>query len=83
MSDARQKTYVDVTEEGTKAAAITAIVVDKKAAEKDPPKEPPSFRADHPFLFLIVRRSDHFILCGGRVMDPSEGAAPRPKAAKR
>lgn len=42
------KAFVDVNEEGTEAAAATAIGM----MAGIPPK-PPEFRADHPFLFLI------------------------------
>src|SRR5262249_4553773 len=45
------KAYVDVNEEGTEAAAATAVVMDAaKASGANPP--PNLFRADHPFLFL-------------------------------
>ncbi|QJW95892.1 serpin family protein [Frigoriglobus tundricola] len=41
-----QKAFVDVNEEGTEAAAATAVGLMKTAAKLD-------FRADRPFLFLI------------------------------
>jgi len=42
------KAFVDVNEEGTEAAAATAVVMLKSVAAK-----PLEFRADHPFIFLI------------------------------
>src|SRR5262249_53190894 len=43
------KAFVDVNEEGTEAAAATAVGIEE---EKAPPP-PPVFRADHPFVYLI------------------------------
>ena len=45
------KAFVDVNEEGTEAAAATAVVTRAAAARVEPPT--PVFRADHPFVFLI------------------------------
>lgn len=62
------KTRIDVTEEGTEAAAATALT----APEAAPPgaDEPLVFRADHPFLFLLRDRRSGSILFLGRLMDP-------------
>jgi RNA polymerase sigma factor (sigma-70 family) len=57
------KAFVKVDEVGTEAAAATAVVVDRESA-------PPSFRADHPFLFLIRDNRSGSILFLGRVADP-------------
>lgn len=60
------KAYVDVNEEGTEAAAATAVemVLGGMGAQ------PPVFRADHPFLFLIWEDSTGSILFMGRVANP-------------
>jgi serpin B len=55
---------VDVNEEGTEAAAATAVVMKLRS-------RPTTFRADHPFLFLIRDRQTGSILFMGRVADPS------------
>ena len=60
------KAFVDVNEEGTEAAAATAVVMMKSAA----PKPPVIFQADHPFLFLIRDNASGSILFMGRLMDP-------------
>jgi len=60
------KAYVDVNEEGTEAAAATALV----GALGGAPPRPPEFRADHPFLFLIQENRTGSILFLGRVVDP-------------
>ena len=66
LSDVIHKTYIDVNEEGTEAAAVTAIVFELTSVE------PHSFiRLDRPFLFAITENSSKSILFMGKVMDPS------------
>ena len=57
------KAFVEVNEEGTEAAAATAVVMKSSAV--------PRFRADHPFLFLIRDRQTGSVLFLGRVLNPS------------
>ena len=64
------KAFVDVTEEGTEAAAVTGVGVAKSAVAV-PPKSPPEFHADHPFLFLIRDLRTNSILFMGRVVNPA------------
>lgn len=65
------KAFVDVNEEGTEAAAATAVVM--KARCQPPP--PPVFRADHPFVFLIRENYTGSVLFIGRVVNPLSKAA--------
>lgn len=65
------KAFVDVNEEGTEAAAATGVAV-ATAAEAAEPKEPPVFRADHPFVFLIRDNRTQAILFLGRITNPLE-----------
>lgn len=62
------KAFVDVNEEGTEAAAATAVVMRVKSM----PKPPPTFRADHPFVFLIQENQTGSILFMGRLNDPTK-----------
>ena len=62
------KAFVEVNEEGTEAAAATAVVMKELAL----PAPSPLFRADHPFLFLICENQTGSILFIGRVSDPSK-----------
>ena len=70
ISQVVHKAYVDVTEEGTEAAAATGITMIPTSASR--PKTPITFRADHPFVFLIRDRETGAILFVGRVVDPTE-----------
>ena len=58
--------FVDVNEKGTEAAAATAVIMGTRGMS--PP--PPTFRADHPFIFLIRHNSSGSILFMGRVINP-------------
>ncbi|MBI5568371.1 MAG: serpin family protein [Desulfomonile tiedjei] len=57
--------FVDVNEEGTEAAASTAVTMLESTAM--PGTE---FRADHPFLFIIRDTTSKSILFVGRVLNP-------------
>ncbi len=61
--------FVEVNEEGTEAAAATAVVVKVVGIQKAP--EIPVFRADHPFIFLIQENTTGNILFMGRVVNPT------------
>lgn len=63
------KAFVAVDEEGTEAAAATAITMKAGAAMRQP-KEPKIFKADHPFLFLIRHNATGEILFVGRLTNP-------------
>lgn len=64
------KAFVDVNEEGTEAAAATAVMTRSGLAlARNPPV--PVFRADHPFLFAILDRRSGAILFLGRLSDPT------------
>ncbi len=69
ISDVVHKAYVDVNEEGTEAAASTAVVIRPAMARMDP-HPPVVFRADHPFLFMIRDADSGSILFLGRLTDP-------------
>lgn len=71
ISEVLHKAFVDVDEQGTEAAAATAVIMMK--ASIGAPEAPVVFRADHPFLFLVRDRATGSILFLGRVVDPPEG----------
>ena len=69
ISDVFHKAFVDVGEEGTEAAAATAIVMTGKGMAEEEPI--PLFRADHPFIFLITDDETGAILFMGRLSVPT------------
>jgi serpin B len=68
ISDVVHKAYVDVTEEGTEAAAATGTSMVLVAMQPTPPEL--VFRADHPFLFFIRDTRSGLILFTGRLLGP-------------
>jgi serpin B len=72
IDDILHRAVIDVMEEGTEAAAATAVVMMPRSAAPRP-QEPEPFRVDRPFLFSIVDRATGAVLFAGRIMDPREG----------
>jgi len=66
ISDVIHKTYIDVNEEGTEAAAVTAIVFETTSIG---PMN--GIRLDRPYLFAITENSSNSIVFIGKVMEPS------------
>jgi serpin B len=67
FADVLHKTYVDVDEHGTEAAAVTMPLLEGSA----PPRDILELRVDRPFLFAIRDVPTGTILFVGRVEDPS------------
>lgn len=61
-----QKTWIQVNEQGTEAAATSAI-----GGGRGRMPDPPVFRADHPFLFLTQDNTTGTILFLGRILNPT------------
>lgn len=69
ISQVFHKAFVEVDEQGTEAAAATAVVMARVGSAA--PSEPPiAFTADHPFLFFIRDLRSGTILFMGRLTDP-------------
>lgn len=62
------KSFVEVNEEGTEAAAVTAVEIIETATGTEP--DYVLFRADRPFLFAIREKSTGAIIFIGRVQNP-------------
>ena len=62
----KHKTFVDVYEEGTEAAAVTSVEIGVTSAGGGPPH----IVVDRPFLFAIRERLSGTILFIGRILDP-------------
>ncbi len=70
ISEVVHKAFVEINEEGTEAAAATAVGMVLCAGVAGPPPRPVVFRADYPFLFFIRDRRTNAVLFSGRVLDP-------------
>ena len=66
ISEVKHKTFVEVNEEGTEAAAVTSVEVGVTSAM--PSK---LMKVNRPFLFVIRENSSGTILFIGKIMDPS------------
>ncbi|XP_020036037.2 serpin B6-like [Castor canadensis] len=67
LSTVIHKSFVEVTEEGTEAAAATAVMALGGSAYTKPP---PKFCADHPFLFFIQHSKTNGIVFCARFSSP-------------
>ena len=65
ISNVVHKAMVEVNEEGTEAAAATAVAMAKGVPSLE------VFEANHPFLFLLRENSTGSVLFLGRVVDPT------------
>ncbi|VAI53504.1 unnamed protein product [Triticum turgidum subsp. durum] len=63
------KAVIEVNEEGTKAAAITAGFGRELSTYQQPQRV--DFVADHPFAFFVMEEVSGAILFAGHVLDPS------------
>jgi serpin B len=70
VSNIKQKTFVEVNEESTEAAAVTVISMTRISYPGTPQRIP--FFANRPFLYLIKERSTGVILFIGRMDEPVE-----------
>ncbi len=68
ISEVRQKDYIEVNEEGTKAAAATSVTVGVTSA----PANYFTFNADRPFFFAIVDNASGAPLFLGSVTNPGQ-----------
>lgn len=67
ISRVKHKTFVEVNEEGTEAAAVTSVVLGVTSVGPNTN----TFIIDHPFLFVIKEKFTNAILFIGTVTDPS------------
>jgi serpin B len=67
LSDAFHKAFVKLDENGTEAAAATAMIMGTTSID---PNQPVEIRLDRPFIFAIYDRETGTVLFLGRVMNP-------------
>jgi len=71
ISDIVHKAFLEVTEEGTEAAAATQVGFSVTSAGPTPPQNPKVFRADKPFFCMIIHKEANEILFMGKVQKPA------------
>ncbi|MCD6383668.1 MAG: serpin family protein [Thermoplasmata archaeon] len=64
------KSFIEVNEKGTEAAAATAVVLRYEGGSVSHPS-PILFKADHPFIFIIEHKETGQILFMGKVENPN------------
>ena len=65
ISFVKHDTYVEVTEEGTEAAAVTVVGINFTSIQE--PSATPVFRVNKPFVFVIREKSTGVILFIGKM----------------
>jgi len=71
IMDIVHKAFVEVNEEGTEAAAATGVVMATKAAA-GPTPQIPVFRADKPFIYMILHKPSNTLLFLGKLNQPPQ-----------
>ena len=67
LDQVKQKCYIDVTEKGTEAAAVTAAQIRLTAVR--PVMKLPVMRVDRPFLFVIADGENKNMLFAGKILN--------------
>lgn len=71
LSEVFHKTFIELDEQGTEAAAATAVTLAAFSVRKEAPRPKPiEIKVDHPFFFAIQHRASGACLFLGRVVDP-------------
>ena len=63
IDEVKHKTFVEVNEQGTEAAAVTSAGMTLGL--------PPTMRVDRPFVFVIREHHSETILFMGKIVDPT------------
>ena len=71
ISKVKHKTALEVNEEGTKAAAVTGVVMPAHHAIQRDPQLPFEMNVNHPFL-LALQNDDGALLFLGEIQKPEE-----------
>jgi len=67
ISKVIHKAFVEVNEEGTEASAATGVIMERTCIERTV-----TFKANHPFIFLIRDKNTGCILFMGKIINPNE-----------
>ncbi|HOU17310.1 MAG TPA: serpin family protein [Candidatus Marinimicrobia bacterium] len=69
ISEVRHKSFIEVDEEGTEAAAAASVEITYKSVSDDT-EDITVMRVDHPFIFAIRERASGTILFIGKIINP-------------
>jgi len=69
ISDVKHKSFIEVDETGTEAAAVTSVEMRVESAPMTPPFE---MKVNRPFYFLIHDEATNEVLFNGTVVNPME-----------
>ena len=67
------KTFIEVDEEGTEAAAVTSVTMSITSAGGGGDSSI-QFRADHPFIYVIREKTTGAIMFMGEIGEPEAGS---------
>jgi serine protease inhibitor len=70
ISEVRQKTFIEVIETGTEAAAVTSVGIRLTSIQQDEPKKF-FMHVDRPFAFVLTDKGTGTLLFIGQVGDPA------------
>ena len=67
LDEVKQKCYIDISEKGTEAAAVTSVGIRMTSVR---PETVYTMNVDRPYIFFIADRTNGNILFAGRVVQP-------------
>ncbi|PWA66001.1 serpin-ZX [Artemisia annua] len=70
VSKVLQKSFIEVDERGTEAAAVSLMFMERGCPRPPTPPPPASFVADHPFMFMIREDASRAVFFIGVVLNP-------------
>ena len=65
ISQVLHKTFIDVNEDGTEAAAVTAVIITRTSMPMN------EIRFNRPFVFVIAEKSTGTVIFAGKLMKPN------------
>ncbi len=74
ISSVKHKTFIEVDEEGTEAAAVTSVTITRLSSDGGDGDGSIEFRADHPFIYVIREQTTGAIMFMGKVTEPETGS---------
>ena len=70
------KTFIEIHDEGTTAAAVSALIAPRAPPPPEDPPDPVLFLADHPFQFFILDQLSGLVLFEGQMGAPTTNDIP-------